>query len=136
MSQNHEGEEALDEAFIARLRASDAVPAEADDPRFWQRFSADLDQQLAARPRRRRLLGAFIAFDLLCAAAALLLFVHPGRHAIRPIVPSPIEGALAPAALDSSDGVDSPDFEDPCQLIGDLDADELSAVARTLKTGA
>jgi hypothetical protein len=111
-----------DEELVTRLRASAQAPAEADSPQFWQRFGSELDQRIArGAPRRPRRL--FWMMGLVAAAAAALLIFRPTRPAPHPNA-SAIEDALIAGP------------EDPCELIGDLDSDELEAIAHHLQPGA
>lgn len=117
-----------DDELFARLKASAPESAEASDPQFWDRFHRDLDAALA-RPMRRRLLRPAFALGLATAAAALLLALRIHRPA-RTGAPLPA-AALPAGVIDELAGT-----EDPCELIGDLDSDELEAVAHHLKPGA
>jgi len=111
-----------DEELMARLKASAPVPKEADDPAFWQAFEADLQRKLDAPPRRARW-KTRLAVGLAAAAAAALM-IHGHR---RPSSPMPGRAA-------SVDEVLLPD-EDPTDLIGELDIDELRALDHNFHGG-
>ena len=98
-----------DEELIAKLKASVETPKEADDPRFWQTFAADLDRAIA-RPRRRW--PAFAALGAVAAAAVLAITLRS-----RP----PVRAAIVQDELAGAD--------DPTDLVGELDLEELHAVA-------
>jgi hypothetical protein len=106
-----------DEELIAKLKAGAPKPKQADDAQFWATFEAEVAKKIAEPPRRRVWPAVAVA---LAAAAALTLVVH--GHG-RPSAPSnPMPGANA-AALD-----ELLPSEDPVELVGDLDLDELHVV--------
>jgi hypothetical protein len=102
-----------DDDLMEKLRTSVTTPPEADDPAFWVAFEGDLQRRLAARPRRRW--PAVLAMTM-AAAAALIFFLRPV-----PVVPAVHE----PAATVEEELLPS---EDPTELVGDLDLEQLQAV--------
>lgn len=103
-----------DDELIAKLKAGVEPPKEADDPCFWRAFAADLDRALA-RPRRRW--PAFAAIGAVAAAAVFALVLRA-----RP----PVRAAIMQDEL----AVDSDGNSDAPELVGELDLEELHAVAR------
>jgi hypothetical protein len=103
-----------DDELIAKLKASVEPPKEADDPRFWQSFAADLDRAIAPRPRRRW--PALAAIGAVAAAAVLAVTLRtkpPQRMAI-------MQDELT---------LDADGNSDAAELVGELDLEELHAVA-------
>jgi hypothetical protein len=99
-----------DDELVAKLKASATPPKEADDPRFWQGFAADLDRALAVKPRRRW--SALAALGVAAAAALLLVTLHRRPAVHTAIIQDELVGS-----------------EDPTELVGELDDQELRAVA-------
>jgi len=102
-----------DDELIAKVKASVDPPKEADDPRFWQAFGADLDRAIV-RPRRRW--PALAAFGAVAAAAVLAITLR-AKPPVRAVI---MQDELA---LDADGNSDAP------ELIGELDLEELHAVA-------
>lgn len=106
-----------DDELIEKLKATAGPPPHADDPGFWAAFEADLARKLDA-PRPRRRLGIWVGAASLAAAAALAVLVHVGR-------PHRSVATVGGAAAAEDELLPS---EDPTELVGDLDLDELHTV--------
>ena len=108
-----------DEELIAKLKASVETPKEADDPRFWQSFAADLakklDRSSATRPHRRW--PALAAIGAVAAAAVLAVTLRA-----KPPVPRA-------AIMQDELTLDADGNSDAAELVGELDLEELHAVA-------
>jgi hypothetical protein len=103
-----------DEELIAKLKAT--APEAPEDPALWASIEAGVRDGIARQaPRRIGWRGSLVGLGLAAAAAMLALFLHlRGNHP-----------HLAPHGVDETALL--PD-EDPAELVGDLDLDELQAV--------
>jgi len=119
-----------DEELIAKLKAT--APGAPDDPQLWASIEAGVRDGIA-RPARRPIgwRGSVVGLGLACAAAALALVLHLHGH-LRGAPPRLASHPVRAHGVDETLLV--PD-EDPAELVGDLDLDELKTVEHHLRGG-
>lgn len=106
-----------DEELIAKLKAT--APEAPEDPALWASIEAGVREGIARpAPRAIRWRGVGVGLGLAAAAAALALFLQVRGH-------HHVAQQHHPRSVDDSALL--PD-EDPTELVGDLDLDELKTV--------